>query len=109
MHPSRQARSQSPEKASSRATGPQARTGPSSRSQNAILNLQSMIGNQAVLSLLVAESDSGSFDKKLAINTPGDLHEQEAERVSEQVMSTPAPQSERKCICGGTCSKCQAD
>lgn len=44
---------------------------------------------------------------KLAINTPGDEYEQEADRVAEQVMRLPEPQLQRACACGGECPKCQ--
>jgi outer membrane protein OmpA-like peptidoglycan-associated protein len=44
---------------------------------------------------------------KLAVNTPGDSHEQEADRIAERVMNTSAPQLQRSCACGGDCSKCQ--
>jgi len=58
---------------------------------------------------------------KLAINQPGDKFEQEADRIAQQVMrmETPAqappatttapPTIQRKCACGGTCSKCKGD
>ena len=40
---------------------------------------------------------------RLTVNAPGDVYEQEAERLAEQaVASTP-------CSCGGSCSKCQRD
>ena len=45
---------------------------------------------------------------KLRINTPGDIYEQEADRVSEQVMRMPEPQLQSACPCGGGCPKCQA-
>ena len=44
---------------------------------------------------------------KLAINHPGDIYEQEADRMSDQVMRMPEPQLERACPCGGECPKCQ--
>src|SRR5438093_13042878 len=43
---------------------------------------------------------------KLEVNQPGDEYEQEADRLSEQVLRMPNPAS--PCACGGTCSKCQA-
>jgi hypothetical protein len=61
------------------------------------LHLQRTIGNQAVQQL----------QAKRSISTPGDLYEQEADRIAEQVMRTPAPQLQRACACGATCSKCQ--
>ncbi|MGH7511735.1 MAG: DUF4157 domain-containing protein [Gemmatimonadales bacterium] len=38
----------------------------------------------------------------LAINTPGDNYEQEADRVSERILRMPEPSVQRKCVCGGT-------
>jgi len=60
---------------------------------------------------------------KLMVNSPGDAYEQEADRVSEQVMrmASPAASSaapaaaqsgpgvQRKCDCGGRCDKCQKE
>jgi hypothetical protein len=46
---------------------------------------------------------------KLAVNAPGDIYEQEADRVAEQVMRMPEPQVESACACGGACPKCQAE
>jgi bacterioferritin-associated ferredoxin len=46
---------------------------------------------------------------KLTVNTPGDIYEQEAERVAAQVMRTPEPQLQRACACGGDCAKCQTE
>src|SRR5207245_9407980 len=43
----------------------------------------------------------------LAINQPGDQYEQEADRLSEQVMRMPEPQLQRACACGGGCTRCQ--
>lgn len=38
---------------------------------------------------------------KLTVNQPGDVYEQEADRVADQVMRMPAPQVQRTCACGG--------
>ncbi len=58
---------------------------------------------------------------KLAINRPGDEFEQEADRIAHQVMrmetptpvppatTTASPTIQRKCACGGSCSKCKGD
>jgi hypothetical protein len=47
---------------------------------------------------------------KLVINTPGDEFEQEANRVSEQVMnSSGLPLGPAKCSCGGSCPKCMGE
>jgi len=74
--------------------------------------LQPMMGNHGVAHRLQA---------KLTVNIPGDQHEQEADRVAEQVVRMPEPRRaasavssarpnvQRKCACGGTCSKCQGE
>ncbi|MGA9995842.1 MAG: DUF4157 domain-containing protein [Pyrinomonadaceae bacterium] len=46
---------------------------------------------------------------KLMVNTPGDIYEQEADHISEQVMHLPEPQLQRACPCGGGCPKCQTE
>lgn len=56
---------------------------------------------------------------KLEINQPGDAYEQQADRISEQVMRMPEPHSPEPhsqephsqdgCSCGGSCSKCRSD
>lgn len=61
------------------------------------LSLQRTVGNQAVQRL----------QAKLTISSPGEIYEQEADRISEQVMRAPAPQIRRACACGATCPKCQ--
>jgi hypothetical protein len=114
-------------------------TQPLNHPHHAILDLQRTIGNQAVLRLLEAQSSTGeaaapassvtplqvslrhapSIQPKLTVNAPGDVFEQEADRVSEQVMRMPEPTAagsavsgsspgvQRKCDCGGTCDECQ--
>ncbi len=86
--------------------------------EHPILHLQRAIGNQAVQRMLQTDAGqseagltgtasphfghdfsripkhppaAGAIQTKPAINKPGDEYEQEAERVSEQVMRTPAP------------------
>ena len=49
--------------------------------------LQRTIGNQAVQRLL----KSGALQAKLAVSQAGDIYEQEADRVAEQVMRMPEP------------------
>ena len=44
---------------------------------------------------------------KLTVGPPGDMYEQEADRVSEQIMHMPEPQLQRAGPCGGGCPKCQ--
>jgi hypothetical protein len=54
---------------------------------------------------------------KLAINTPGDAFEREADRAADAVMagraaavaSAPPPPALRRCACGGTCPSCRRD
>ncbi len=46
---------------------------------------------------------------KLAVNTPGDIYEQEADRVSEEVMLAPGPQPQGACACGGGCAGCRTN
>ena len=53
-----------------------------------ILFLQRTIGNQAVGRLI----KSGALQAKLKIGQPGDIYEQEADRVAEQVMRIAEPQ-----------------
>jgi hypothetical protein len=51
-----------------------------------LVKLGSSIGNQAVLQLL----RSRAIQAKLDINQPGDVYEQEADRIADQVLSSPA-------------------
>jgi hypothetical protein len=105
-------------------------------SEHTILHLRRTVGNQALqrilqthtegpdVGLTAAESPQYGHDfsrtpiytpaaaaiqPKLAINQPGDVYEQEADRVSEQVMNMSATQSQRACTCGGDCPKCQTE
>jgi len=56
---------------------------------------------------------SGVVQAKLAVNQPEDEYEQEADRISEQVMRMPDSQLQRKCACGGEsgsnseCAECE--
>jgi len=43
----------------------------------------------------------------LAVSSPGDVHEQEADRVADQVMHKSDSQAQRACACGGTCPECK--
>jgi len=65
-----------------------------------LLHLQRTLGNHALGRFIQA---------KLKINLPGDVYEQEADRISEQVMSISAPQLQRTCTCDGGCHKCQTE
>jgi hypothetical protein len=64
-----------------------------------ILHLQRTAGNKAVEKLM----RSGALQAKLRVSQPGDIYEQEADRVAEQVMRMPVPGLQRKC------AKCNED
>jgi len=72
-----------------------------------IILLQRTIGNQAVQRLI----KSGALQAKLRIGAPGDVYEQEADRVADQVMRMPETQA----LSGNTpsiqsgCPKCKTD
>lgn len=101
-----------------------------------ILYLQRTIGNQSVLPLAQANTEALEVESrptatarfahdfsqvpvyakvpvktqtKLTVHTPGDVYEQEADRVADHVMRMPDPQLQRVCACGGRCPKCQAE
>ncbi len=57
-----------------------------------ILFLQRTIGNQAVAKLI----QSGALRAKLKIGRPGDIYEQEADRVTEQVMKMHEPPASKE-------------
>ena len=59
-----------------------------------ILFLQRTAGNQAVSRLM----KSGALQAKLRIGQPGDVYEQEADRVADAVMRMPEPQVRRQPI-----------
>jgi uncharacterized protein DUF4157 len=81
---------------------------------NPISDLQHTIGNRAVLRLLQAHRQNFEFglpsmcspraeaiQTKLMINQPGDIYEEEADRISEQVVNTSVPQTQRSCASAG--------
>jgi Domain of unknown function (DUF4157) len=101
-----------------------------------VLQLQRTIGNQAAQRLLQAKPDDlearsstkeitrfahdfsqipvhakspASVQAKLTVSSPGDIYEQEADQVSNQVMHMTEQQLQRTCACGGGCSKCQTE
>ena len=106
-----------------------------SREVNSTLHLQRTIGNQAVqpisqtnpekpeaglarmatplferdFSLIPIHPSQTAIPTKLAINKPGDIYEQEADRITEQVMRKPEPQLQHNCACGGGCPRCQTE
>jgi hypothetical protein len=57
--------------------------------------------------LLVGMPRSTSMQAKLSLGTPGDVYEQEADRIAEQVSSSAGTKIRRTCSCGGTCASCQ--
>ncbi len=98
-----------------------------------MLHLQGAIGNQAVQRLLQARAEAfepgstttpsngfaydvnriplhakalAEIQPQLSISHPGDIYEQEADRISEQVMGMPE-QLQRACLCDGECPRCQ--
>src|SRR5215472_3034918 len=52
-------------------------------------------------------NSSVALPPKLTVNTPGDLYEQEADRIAEQVIRMPESRLRQGCACDGTCVKCQ--
>lgn len=64
---------------------------PTSSPLGRILSLHQTIGNQAVQRLL----KSGVIQTKLRIGKPGDIYEQEADRVADMVMRMPEPVIQR--------------
>lgn len=67
-----------------------------------ILYLQRTIGNQAVSKLM----KSGALQAKLRIGQPGDIYEQEADRVAEQIMRMPDVSEVRDTRIQRKCPKC---
>lgn len=46
---------------------------------------------------------------KLALGSPGDAYEREAERVAERVTGTAGPRPQSACACGGGCDACKGE
>ncbi len=91
--------------------------------------LQRMVGNARLSRMLDPQPESSSahgmaahvptssrampLQRKLTVNQPGDIYEQEADRVADQVMRMPEPQQESRCTCGGIveaggeCAQCR--
>ena len=44
---------------------------------------------------------------KLTVHSPGDAYEQEADRISDEVLRRPEAELTPACACGGTCTKCR--
>lgn len=67
-------------------------------------------GFESDISRIPVHADArAKIQTKLTVNTPGDVYEQEADRVADQVMRMPEPNLQRACACGGACPKCQAE
>src|SRR5262245_37373599 len=77
--------------------------------------LQRAYGNQAALRVLNRSTPKTGpsqpvIQAKLAISQPGDVYEQEADRVAEHVIRMPEPTIQRTCAAcanGGPCRKCE--
>lgn len=46
---------------------------------------------------------------KLAMGSPGDAYEREADRVAERVTGTAEPRPQSACACGGGCNACKGE
>lgn len=121
-----QKRSQPRQRLSSQITTLRTAAPSASHQAHPILYLQRLVGNQGVLRLLRANADDRearfahhfsripahpkslpNIQAKLKVSSPGDIYEQEADRVAEQVMRMPEPGLRRACSCGGGCPSCQ--
>jgi outer membrane protein OmpA-like peptidoglycan-associated protein len=72
----------------STSSGARARpVNPASRSESRLARLQSAHGNQHLQRLL----NRGVLQAKLTVNQPGDVYEQEADRMADAVMRMPDP------------------
>ncbi len=77
------------------SASPQESAPPAGYSQR-ISNLQRIVGNQAILRTISRSQQA--IQTKLAVNQPGDVYEQEADRVADQVMRMTAPVAvQRQC------------
>ena len=106
------------------------------REANSILDLQRTIGNQAMQRLLQTQSNdlevgfgpqaavrfahdfslislhpksAVKIQAKLTVDTPGDIYEQEADRISDRVTCMSTPQLQRAGACGEGYPKCQTE
>src|SRR5262245_28139588 len=119
---------------SAKSTTPSQTPFEQSREVNSILHLQRTIGNQAVERMLQTNTEelkvrltgassprvghdfsrnpihlpaTEAIQTKPAINKPGDEYEQEADRVSEQIMRMREPRIQRACASGGGRPNCR--
>src|SRR5262249_48722238 len=79
------------------------------RRESDISNVTAPLAGHDFSQIPVYSRSPVSLQAKLSVNTPGDIHEHEADRVSEQVMRTPGALSEGGCACGGSCSNRQGE
>ena len=95
------------------------------RKMTSILHLQGTVGNQALMRLIQCDTARGFADDSsripvhaiasinvqptIEVNVPGDIYEQEANRVSLEVLRMPDPHVQRTCACDGECPKNQAE
>jgi len=80
------------------------------RLSDPLASLKRVFGNRALAEMVRSGGGlvSGPIRAKLAINAPGDIYEQEADRVAERVTGGAPAQLHPPCDCGGTCGHCQA-
>lgn len=104
---------------------------------HSILQLQRTIGNQTEQRLLQSNAEelqvgsatttastrfghdfsripifsplSVQVQPKLTISAPGDMYEQEADIIADQIVRMPEPQLQHSCPCGEGCPKCQTE
>src|SRR5438874_10755 len=100
-----EAKSKAVEKTEKPQVGPLHSTAPSQQAGNAVSTdsagfwrVQRAAGNLAVQRIL----QGSVIQAKLPVSQPGDSHEQEADRVAEQILHMQAA----PCVCGGSCSRC---
>ena len=74
---------------------------PPVQAENRLARLQASYGNQGMLRLI----SGGVLQRKLTINQPGDVYEQEAERVSDAVMRMPESQTAEGAAVTGSASR----
>jgi hypothetical protein len=75
-----------------------------SRIADRALSLQQTLGNQAWQRLAAAQL----IQPKLHADQANDRHEQDAKRVADRILRTPAAQQvSLHCACGGSCPRCR--
>ena len=142
MQAVRTSKSHAAQKGTAKAEAAQVPNRAPGRVEDQAAHLQQTVGNQAALRLLearfggssetgptgqnsapppplVTRRRSASIQTKLKVDAPGDVYEEEADRVANQVVRTPessvaarvsraATGVQRKCECGGTGDDCKA-